>query len=212
MEATITYFEAVGRNNTDEVFRIVKKRAAELNIKTILVSSTSGETAAKAVDALKGLRIVAVGHSTGYREPNTQEFTEENRRKVESTGGGVLTATHGFGGVNQAIRARSNNNMLLPNDIISTTLRLFGSGLKVVVEIAITAADAGLVRTDEDVIAIAGTGRGADSAYVFRPVNSNSIFDLRIKEILCKPYNPAPAPRPATATPGQAPAGAPAHH
>lgn len=50
------------------------------------------------------------------------------------------------------------------------------------------AADAGLVRTDEDVIAIAGAGRGVDTALVLRPVNSQDFFDLRVKEILCKPH------------------------
>ncbi len=51
------------------------------------------------------------------------------------------------------------------------------------------AADAGLVRTDEDIIAIAGTRSGADTAIVVRPVNSQDFFDLKVKEILCKPSN-----------------------
>ena len=41
--------------------------------------------------------------------------------------------------------------------------------MKVVLEIAAMAADAGLVRTDEDVICIGGTGRGADTAVVLQP-------------------------------------------
>jgi hypothetical protein len=72
-------------------------------------------------------------------------------------------------------------------DVIASTLRIFGEGVKVVCEIALMATDSGLVRTDEDVIAIAGTGRGADTAVVLRPVNSQNFFDLKIKEILCKP-------------------------
>jgi len=43
-----------------------------------------------------------------------------------------------------------------------------------------------LVRTDEDIIAIGGSGRGADTAVVLRPVNSNTFFDLKVKEILCQ--------------------------
>jgi hypothetical protein len=62
-----------------------------------------------------------------------------------------------------------------------------GQGMKVVIEISVMAADAGLVRTDEDIIAIGGSGRGADTAVVLRPVNSNDFFDLKVKEILCKP-------------------------
>jgi hypothetical protein len=59
--------------------------------------------------------------------------------------------------------------------------------MKVVCEVSTMAADAGLVRTDEDVIVIAGTGRGADTAVVIRPVNSQDFFDMKVKEILCKP-------------------------
>jgi len=43
------------------------------------------------------------------------------------------------------------------------------------------------VRTDEDVISIGGSSRGADTAVVLRPVNSEDFFDLKVKEILCKP-------------------------
>jgi hypothetical protein len=50
------------------------------------------------------------------------------------------------------------------------------------------AADAGLVRTDEDIIAVAGTAVGADYAIVLKPVASDNFFDLKIREILCKPH------------------------
>ena len=73
-------------------------------------------------------------------------------------------------------------------EIIAYTLRTFGQGMKVVCEIAIMAADSGLVRTDEDVISVAGSGRGADTAVVLQPVNSQDFFDLKVKEILCKPH------------------------
>ena len=73
-------------------------------------------------------------------------------------------------------------------DIIANTLRIFGQGMKVVCEITLMAADSGLARTDEDVIAIAGSSRGADTAVVLAPVNSQDFFDLKVKEILCKPH------------------------
>jgi len=53
--------------------------------------------------------------------------------------------------------------------------------MKVVCEMALMAADAGLARTDEDVICIAGSGRGADTAVVLRPVNLIDFFDLKIR-------------------------------
>ena len=44
-----------------------------------------------------------------------------------------------------------------------------------------------LVRTDKEVVCIAGTGHGADTAVVLQPVNAQKFFDLKIKEIICKP-------------------------
>ena len=73
-------------------------------------------------------------------------------------------------------------------DIFRGTLRSFGQGTKVCCEIAMMAADSGLVGTDEELIAVAGTGRGADTALLMKPVTSPDFFDFKIKEILCKPY------------------------
>ena len=185
MEAKIVYFAKPGKENTDEVLHLAKSRAAELGIKSILVASTTGDTALKAMGVFKGARIVAVSHFTGMREPNTQEFTEENRQKVLSAGGAVLTATHLFSGLGRAMRKKFK--MYLFEEVVANTLRMFGQGMKVVCEITLMAADAGLVRTDEDIIVIGGTGRGADTAVVLRPVNSEDFFDLKVKEILCKP-------------------------
>ncbi len=187
MEGKTVYFSKPGPENTEEVLSIAKRRAKELGINSILVASTTGNTAVRATEVFEGMRVVAVGHVTGMNEPNTQEFTEENKQKVESKGAVVLATTHAFtGGVDRAMRKKFN--MYLLGDIIASTLRIFGQGMKVVCEISLMAADAGLVRTDEDVIAIAGSSRGADTAVVLRPVNSVDFFDLRVKEILCKPH------------------------
>ncbi len=138
------------------------------------------------MDALNGLRVIAVSHVASFRGPDTQEFTEENRKMVEAKGGTVLTAAHAFSGVSRALRTKLNTVTI--GDIIANTLRIFGQGTKVACEIALMAADSGLVRTDEDIIAIAGTSRGADTAIVLKPVNAHNFFDLKIKEILCKPH------------------------
>jgi hypothetical protein len=185
MESKTVYFERPGRDNTEEVLRIVAQRAKELNIKTVLVASTRGDTAVQATAALKGLKVIAVTHSHGFREPNTQEFTEENRQLVESQGGIIFTATHLFAGISRAVRNKYNTYLI--GDLTASTLKLFGEGMKVIIEIAAMAADAGLVRTDEEVISIAGTGRGTDTAVVLTPANSQDFFDIKVKEILCKP-------------------------
>ncbi len=186
MESKIVYFESPGRENTGEVLRIAQQRAQELGIKTILVASTTGDTAIRAMEAFSGFRVIAVSHVAGMREPDVQEFTEENRKIVESKGGTILTTTHAFSGVSRAMRSKFNTYVI--GDIIASTLRIFGEGMKVVCEITLMAADSGLVRTDEDVISIAGRGRGADTAIVLKPVNARRFFDLKVREILCKPH------------------------
>jgi hypothetical protein len=180
MEQKITYFDKPGVDNMEETLCIAKRRADELGIKTIVVASTLGNTGARAVEVFKGMKVVVVSHSAGFHGPNTQELTGENRKKIEKGGGTIFTATHLFSGVGAAMRKKFTTYLL--GDIVANTLRLLGQGMKVVVEITVMAADAGLIRTDEDVITIAGTGRGADYAVVVKPVN------LRIKEILCKPH------------------------
>lgn len=186
MESKTVYFDNPGSENTEAVLRIARQRAEELGIKNIVVASTRGDTAVRAMDAFQGLRVIVVSHVTGLREVNIQEFTEENRQIVESKGGVILTAAHAFSGVSRALRTKFNTVAI--GDIIANTLRVFGDGLKVACEIALMAADAGLVRTDEDIIAIGGTSRGADTAIVLRPVNAHNFFDLKVKEVLCKPH------------------------
>jgi len=185
MEAKTVYFENPGSENTEEVLRIARQRAEALGIKTILVASTKGDTAVRAMEVLKGFRVIVVSHVAGFRVPDVHEFTEENRRIVESKGGIILITTHAFAGVSRAMRKKFNTYVI--GDIIANSLRILGEGMKVTCEIAMMAADGGLVRTDEDVIAIAGTDQGADTAIVLKPVNTHDFFDLRVREILCKP-------------------------
>jgi len=189
MELKTTYFEKPGgAENTEKTLALAKARAKELGIKTVVVASTVGGTAVKAVDVLKGLKVIVVTHVAGFGEANTQEFTEDNRKIVESKGGIVLTAAHAFGGIHRAL---STSMPPAPSsaigDVVAMTLRMFGQGMKVACEIAAMAADAGLVRTDEEIISIGGTGRGADTAVVVQPACTHRFFGLKVKEIICKP-------------------------
>ena len=217
MEGKITYFDKIGRENTEATLSIAKKRADELGIKTILVASTIGDTAARAADVFTGAKVIAVGHVYGMREANTNTFTAENKKHVESKGGVVLFAGHTFTGITRRPTpppvpgtppVMPTGAILEIGDIIASTLRMICAGFKVVIECGAMAADAGLVRTDEDIIAIAGSGRGADTAVVMRAANSRDLFRSRITEILCKPLLYAGGGPPAGAPGAGAGAGA----
>ena len=186
MDLKTAYFENPGKENTDEVLGIARERAEELGVNTILIASVTGKTAVKAMEALKGFKVIIVTHCTGFVKPDMQEFSEENRRIVESKGGTVLTVTPVFGGLSTAMRKKFKTYAL--GDVVASTLRIFGHGMKEACEIVVTAADAGLVRTSEAVISIGGTDGGVDTAIVCQPVNALDFWDLKIGEILCKPH------------------------
>lgn len=179
------YFRETGPQNTDRTLEVARKRAEELGIRTVLVATTRGMTAMKAIEVFRGYDIVVVTHSTGFSADNVQELTDENRTAIEAAGTRVLTAQHAFGGVNRGVRRKLGTYEL--DEIIAYTLRIFGQGTKVCAEIALMAADAGLVRTGEPCVAIGGTGRGADTAVVLVPANAQNFFDLRVMEVLAKP-------------------------
>jgi len=185
MEIENVYFPEPGSANTEKTLEIAKKRAEELGIKTIVVASTTGETGLQAVKTFANHKVVVVTHTTGFQAPDAQELTPENRAKILAKGGLILTATHAFGGVGRAVRRKFNTYQV--DELIAQTLRVFGQGAKVACEIVLMAADAGLIRTDEEVISIGGTGSGADTALVIKPAHTQDFFGLKVKEVLCKP-------------------------
>jgi hypothetical protein len=190
IKSSIVYFEESGRDNTERVFKLVAQRAKELHISTLVVASTTGYSGSMAVKMLSGMKIVVVSHVSGYAGPNTQELEEEYRQVIDSAGGQILTTQHSFSGVNRAIRKKQESFQI--NEIIADVLRIFGAGMKVMLEICMMAADSGLIEAGKPVIAVAGTHRGADSASVIIPENSDNFFDLKVPEIICMPASDHP--------------------
>ena len=185
MEHPTHYFMDADQEHTEDVLRLVAARASELGIKRVVIASASGRTALAAVDVLQGLQVVVITHETGYVTDGVQEFPDDLRQALEARGVSVHTVTHAFGGLSRAMRKKFNTHVI--GDIIANTLRVFGQGLKVAVEITLMAADCGAVRTDETVIAAGGAEHGLDTAIVCKPVNAQRFFDLKIQEIVCKP-------------------------
>jgi len=185
IQKSIVYFDLPGSQNTEEVIRLAKERAEELGIRDIVVASTKGVTGVKASEVFRGFNVVVVSHFTGFKEEGVQELSEGNRKRIEENGGKILTCMHAFAGIDRAIRLKFGT--WCPAEIMAQTLKIFGDGTKVAVEVAMMAADAGLIPVDRDVIAIGGTGTGADTALVVQPANSTRFFDITIMEIIAKP-------------------------
>ncbi|NYT19887.1 MAG: hypothetical protein GKC08_06335 [Methanosarcinales archaeon] len=190
MERSILYFDDVGKQNTDDVVKIAAKRAEELGIKHIVLSSTEGYTALKMAEEVKGkdIKIIAITHQYGLREDGNWEMDEDNLKKLQEMGVLVTTQSHMFSGVERAISKRLGGASRA--DVISDTLRaVFGKGFKVALEVVMMAADSGHipVSKDTEIIAIGGTRQGADVALVVRPAHSQNFFDMQVREILAMP-------------------------
>ncbi len=185
VERKAVYFAAAGKHNTDAVLKLAKTYAETEGVSNLVVASTTGETGAKAAQTFKGINVVVVTHHMGFREPGIHEMKEELRKQILESGARILTGTHALSSAERAVRKKFGT--LQPLELIANALRLFGEGTKVCVEIAVMAADAGLIPVDRNVIAIAGTGRGADTALVIKPANASSFFNLEIREIIAKP-------------------------
>ena len=180
------YFHKPGGKNTKGVLEAVAKRANELSIGKVLIATVSGRTAFEALKVLdKDINIIAVTHVTGYAKPDIQELDGKDRRELDSQGVKVLTCQHAFGGVGRGVRNKLDTYQV--DEIMAHTLRVFGQGVKVAIEVTLMAADAGLVRTDEDVISVGGSAQGVDSALVLKPANSARFFELKVREVICKP-------------------------
>jgi hypothetical protein len=186
MEARILYFDTPGQANTDLTLQAARRRAEELGIRQIVFASTHGYTARRAHEVFAGLDVdlVAVSICAGFAEEGWT-MTPAERAEVEALGIRVLTCLHALADdVSDALG-------LAPNRIVRETLYRFCQGMKVAVEVAIMAADAGLLDVSQEAIAIAGTGDGADTALVVKPAYARKFGELEIREILAKPRIPA---------------------
>ena len=170
---------------TEETVAAAIKRARELDIKKVIVASTTGYTAGLFADS--GLDVVCVTHHIGWKHPNQDEMPAEARNMLTEKGVEILTCTHIFAGIDRALRMQFGG--IYPVEIVASALRMFGQGLKVCVEIGIMAVDSGLTRQAEEVITVGGTGRGADTAIVMYPYHSQNFLKSKVLEVICKPYD-----------------------
>lgn len=187
MERKVMYFEKPGKDNTTACLQIVRSAIRDGIYKHLVVASTEGDTGLLFAEALRdsGINVVVVTHSAGFKAANTHEMPAEIRKNIESTGAKVYTGTMITHNIETAFASKFNG--LYPSLIVAQSLRRYGEGPKVCCEIVMMAADAGLIPEGEEVLAVAGTAKGADSVLVIRSAASKRFLELRVLEILAKP-------------------------
>lgn len=177
------YWEKPGIECTQRTIELAIEAARQKGIRHIVVASNTGKTAEHFVDT--GLKVVCVTHVNGFRSPGENEMKEEDRQRLTQKNIKVLTTTHVLSGAERALSQKFSG--IYPVEIMANTLRMFGQGVKVCVEISTMALDAGMIPHGQHIIAIGGTGRGADTAVIIKPAHANDILNTRIEEIICKP-------------------------
>ena len=184
----MTVFTTPGKENTETALRIALQKAAEQHM-PIVVASNTGAT----VESLLQLEeetglsapIVMVGQVYGFAKPGTVALCDDTRRTLKAKGVKIVLAAHALSGAERSISRKFGG--VYPAELVAATLRMLSQGTKVCVEIGMMAMDCGALEYGKPVVAVAGTGRGSDTACILTPSYTASFLDSKIHEILCKP-------------------------
>jgi hypothetical protein len=186
-EAKVFYFDKKGSVNTDRTLEIALACCEEKGIRKIVVASSTGKTALLLRDKAKSsIEVIGVTYSAGskYRE-QVEEFNRNHERMIKK-GIRVVRGLHALSATERAFENKYKTG-LLPLNIVADTLRMFSQGMKVCLEVAVMAAEAGFITPDEEVVAVGGSGSGADTAVVMKPAYAASMFETKFKAVLCMP-------------------------
>jgi hypothetical protein len=186
----ICYFQNPGPENTVETITAAKKTVVETEINYVVVASGSGDTGVKVAETFRNSKVKVV---VVNQDPGGVIFEEENRLKLLELNARIVTSMYAYAGPAESITATRYKGYWTENMIIKTVLRKFSQGTKVASEIVMMATDAGAIPAGEDVVAIAGTEKGADTALVIKSCHAFAFFDrkegMEFREVIAMPRN-----------------------
>jgi hypothetical protein len=142
IKSEITYFEVAGNRNSEETLKLAQARALERGIKTIIIASIRGETALKALETFKDTDINLI-MATCNACNGCDRFSEKIWHAVEKAGHKVIYT--------------NEDAVPFPPDAVLAYRRMC-EGMKVCVQISMSAVDQGFISSGTNIIAIAGTG------------------------------------------------------
>jgi len=188
--SSIVYFESPGARNTDQVIDVVARRVRTVGPKHVVVASGTGDTARKMISKLKGsgASVVVVTYHCGADKEGENTMSPKVEKKLVDQGARIVRASHVLSGIERSFTKKLGGPSRV--ETIAEALRsLFGQGMKVCVEITVMAADNGAIPCGEgvEVISVAGTEAGADTACIMRPAHANAFFKMEVREILAIP-------------------------
>jgi len=180
MEKKIIYHDTAGPENTQQTLDLAVEATLARGLDTIVVASRSGATASALMERLEGtdVRMVVVTPQYGWLDQH-----EFDRSLI----GPLREAGHDFYAGTMPFHTDAFHGCSAPQRM-GDVLRIFSQGVQVCVEVAMMAADGGLLRCDRPCLVLAGTGRGVDTAMIVTPWSSAELKNFRVHEILCKPH------------------------
>jgi len=209
-------FERPGPINTDDVVNVVQ--AASSNYHYLVAASITGDSVLKLSESIKDKEIICVTCPQGMfweiekmsegpfaSIPELESIktewvnrgltrvpmgiSDENRSRMDKLGIKVVQGTIPLFGPTFSMRLHLHKTTDL--DVMAKTLELISTGTLVCLEIVLMAVDANVIPEGEQVIALAGTERGFDTAWVIRGSASHNLFHpgkgARLVELLAKP-------------------------
>lgn len=183
-------FEKKGIENTKKTIEIALAEATKRNT-DIVIATTTGNSAKAILEMattshFEG-KIIAVTHAYGFGKAGENTLSENLRKELEDKGMILVTATHVLSGAERGLSNQYHG--VYPVQIIADTLRMLSQGVKVCVETAVMALDAGKIPYGKPMVCVGGTGRGADTVAIVTPAHANHILETKINEIITKPFN-----------------------
>jgi len=196
---SIFYFDVCGQVNTEKTLELAVQRAQQLGIKKVIVASETGLSALRAVEALRhsGIGLVVVTSAAGTKVEKTGIGDlkigipdKTIRDKLKKAGAQIVRGTDPLYNIGAALENHETPTLAT---FVRFILKIISSGTAVCVGVTMMATDNGIVKEGEEVVAIAGSWVGLDTALVLQAANSVNFFKrgvVQIREIICKPRNP----------------------
>jgi hypothetical protein len=183
MRRDIVIFDKPGPVNTGQTVAAAVERAEALDIRFLVVASTTGDTAEALRQAVgdHDMKVVCVTYHAGFQSGD-ETMPPERRQGLRDMGVEVVICPHALSGVERSLK--NAFGAIGPVELMAYAYRRFGEGMKVAIEVAVMAADCATAPTSEDIIALGGSGKGCDCAIVLKAAHQNNFFDLRVREII----------------------------
>ena len=183
------YFDVHGEINTDKTIELARLRAEELGSENVVVASETGLSALKVLDAFPDSKVIVVSSAAGTHVegsiigdlcigiPDAHILKELTRR-----GACIVRGTDPFWNL------AAHTNLIDTAKLGMMYYKILCGGIHVCITAVLEATDAGHLKQGEEVVAMAGSFVGLDTAIVAAAANSVNFFkSFEVREIICKP-------------------------